>query len=318
MAPKVLKNALYDPAGIPRKDFNRFILAWLRERCTLKEHRSPKAFTSTRIRYDSNLASLTTKGKLQNLDAHRLLLSDLTSIISQVDLSAELQKRLPPGLINPGGIRTTVSQGVLKNTGENFVNIIVYALANLLSHQDEVLIDKGPPPLLRKTLSLRRRFGGTHEQRVLSLGIETDFCIFQRSTPLNAIIASAKTRLKEVFHVGTMWKILFDMIGDRYCKRKWGLSSRGDVKQIHYVFATSDGIRETGANTQGPDLKPDGVRNLIAADASFFDYVFVSKPGIKYVSKTLDLAAGRECLFHELGCLIDLIQQKYSPLGLRL
>jgi hypothetical protein len=47
-------------------------------------------------------------------------------------------------------------------------------------------------------------------------------------------------------------------------------------------------------------------------DASFFDYVFVSKTGISHVSNTLKLSGIREALFHELGCLIDMTEQKFG------
>src|SRR6185503_15231338 len=113
----------------------------------------------------------------------------------------------------------------------------------------------------------------------------------------NAIVVSAKTRLKEIFHVGTMWKLLFDMLDDDYCLDKWGLSGpTGEIK-MRYVFATADNIPAGGKQTQGPDVERAEVRNLIAMDASFFDYVFVSKSGIDHVSPTLNVSLGREALF---------------------
>lgn len=142
--------------------------------------------------------------------------------------------------------------------------------------------------------------------------VESDFCIFSRTNPLNAIVCSAKTRLKEVFHIGTMWKLFFDVLDDEHCKQKWGLRGVGGTSDMDYVFATADNIREGGKNSQGPDLKPEGVRNLLALDASFFDYVFVSKSGLDYVSDRLVYTSGREALFHELGCVLDMISSKYG------
>jgi hypothetical protein len=242
------------------------------------------------------------------------MLSQLTEVVNGCDLAGELTSRLPDALINSGGSRSTLSQGMMKNAGENFVNAIVYALADTLQEQDDVLVDKGLPPPLRDKMTMVRKFVGTKEQRDLELVVESDFCVFSRSNPLNAIVCNAKTRLKEVFHIGTMWKLFFDMLDDGHCQRKWGLSAAGDTSKMHYVFATADNIREGGKNSQGPDLKPEGVRNLLALDASFFDYVFVSKTGLKYVSPTLANANERETLFHELGCIIDLIRLKYPAL----
>jgi hypothetical protein len=304
---------LYCRDGSPTTSFNSKVKAWLSGKILLAEHSKPAAFEESRQLYDALIEELITSSCLSRRAAHRSLLSSLTEdLIFKVDLSAELAKRLPPGLISKRGIRSTIAQGVLKNMGENFVNLIVYALADYLGEQDNVLVDKGIPPSLKSELGLKRKFIGISERRDLELGIECDFCIFSRSNPLNSIIGSAKTRLKEVFHVGTMWKILFDMIGDPYCRKKWGLAAGGTTQDMLYIFATSDSIREGGVNSQGPDLKENGVRNLIAADASFFDYVFVSKTGLKYVSKSLSLKGGKESLFHELGCLLDLVRQKFS------
>lgn len=201
-----------------------------------------------------------------------------------------------------------------KNNGENFVNAIVYALAHLLSHQDEVLVDKGAPPALKRALKLTRivKLKGCPKPLALDIPIECDFCVFARSNPLNAIIVSAKTRLKEVFHVGTMWKLIFDMIGDAHCEKKWGSVHTEQLKKALYCFATADMIPPGGERTQGPDIERDDPRNLIKMDASFFDYVFVSKPNIGHVARTLDIGAGREALFHELGCIVNLVQQKFA------
>ena len=308
--PRRTRCSLYGNGGVPCPSFNRRLIDWLSSACQLVEHQTPKAFESTRVAYDAMYSRFLASGA-STVEAHKAILCDLTKLMSGIDINSELESRLSSGLVNPGGIRTTVAQGVVKNTGENFVNTVVYALAKLLSGQDEVLVDKGAPPVLKESLRIMRSFRGRSEQRKMTLDIEADLTVFARGDPLNAIIVSAKTRLKEVFHVGTMWKLLFDMIGDPVCQAKWGLSATGDTSRMVYAFATSDSIRSTGRNSQGPDLKPEGVRNLIAADASFFDYVFVSKTGLDYVSTELNLTGGREALFHELGCLVDLISQKF-------
>jgi hypothetical protein len=215
--------------------------------------------------------------------------------------------------VNVGGFRTTLSQGVAKNVGENFVNIIVYALADLLSHQDTILIDKGVPPALRKAITLRRKVTLKTGVREIHIPIESDASIFSRTDPRSAILISAKTRLKEVFHIGTMWKILFDVLGDDNCQRKWGLhrDSSEPVSNMLYVFATADMVSSEGRKTQGPDVERTEPRNLIAMDASFFDYVFVSKVGIAHVDNQLSIGQ-RGALFHELGCIIDLVEQKFE------
>jgi hypothetical protein len=229
------------------------------------------------------------------------------------DITGHLAERLEDQNINPGGFRTALSQGVAKNTGENFINIIVYALADALSFQDRVLVDKGLPPTIRQCLTLERDVPtGEDSVRKLRITIESDLCIFSRDPGDAAIVANAKTRLKEIFHIGTMWKLLFDMIGDEYSLKKWGLRGPSTVPNMNYVFLAADMIPKGGRRTQGPDIERPEVRNLIAVDASFFDYVFVSKAGIDHVARTLDASRRKESLFHELGCLLDLIQQRFA------
>lgn len=138
--------------------------------------------------------------------------------------------------------------------------------------------------------------------------------------PPYAIVVSAKTRLKEVFHIGTMWSLLLAIMSDEYCLQKWNLKTNAsveDLASISYVFATADMIPETGERTQGADVGRTEVRNLIAMDAAFFDYVFVAKPkqGYVHIADSLDMEQGREALFHQLGCLLDLIEQKFGPIG---
>jgi hypothetical protein len=251
------------------------------------------------------------------------MLSGLTDLFFGIDIRPELEARLSSELPNVNSFRSQLSQGLAKNTGENFINVIAYALADALIDQDEVLVDKNLPPHLRDILTLKRTFTGTVTGSVeLELPIESDLTIFSRSNPTSAIIVSAKTRLKEVFHIGTMWALFFGMLDDQYCQRKWGLKRALDVstKDMQYVFATADLIaeKEEGTKKQGPDIRIDQpMRNLLSADASFFDYVFVSKQGRYGVSETLNLNKGREALLHELGCLLDLIEQKYLNVELR-
>ncbi len=302
---------LYGPDGVPGAGFNRLVLRWLNDDIQIREHKPPAAFSGLRAAYDAGLAALVAAGAGPR-EAHAQLLSNLTAMMLGDDLRAILAPRLAAANINTGGFRTALAQGIAKNSGENFTNSIVYALANLLAGQEEILVDKGPPPALRERLLLERTFtapDGTAD--VMHMPIEVDACIFRRDDPTNAIIISAKTRLKEVLHVGTMWKILFDTIGDPHTLGKWGLTSGDALTDTLYVFAAADMIAAGGTRTQGPDIG-DEVRNLIRADASFFDYVFVSKTGLRSVAGTLDLVAGREGLFHELGLLITLVEQKFG------
>ena len=190
---------------------------------------------------------------------------------------------------------------------------MVYALSCLLENEDSVLVDKGMPPKLKEAMTLTREVESLGTKRTITIPIEGDMCIFSRQNQLDAIVISAKTRLKEVFHIGTMWKLFFDIADDEYCLNKWGLESRStSLKDAVYLFATADMVNTSGRNSQGPDVERDEPRNLISMDASFFDYVLVSKSGISHVSDSLDFNAGRESLFHELGCLIDLVEQKFS------
>lgn len=309
--PRAAKPRLYQN-NIPTANFNETVLKWLRGEIKIPEHQKTAAFEPVRTLFDAGLKELTpTESKRES---HRTLLSNLTTMLLGVDLTGHLSARLIGNLINETGFRTALSQGAAKNNGENFVNAIVYSIAQLLRDQDEVLVDKGTPPPLREELELRRtiKLSAIAAPITMHIPVECDFAIFSRSNPRKAIIVSAKTRLKEVFHVGTMWKLLFDMIEDEYCAKKWGVTSSGSTSEMKYCFATADMIPPGGKKTQGPDVERDEVRNLIAMDASFFDYVFVSKADIPHVSKELNLTAGRETLFHELGCLIDLIEQTFG------
>ncbi len=305
------KTSLYKK-GAPKVGFNRSVLNWLKGTEQVREHKSPAAFEGLRTAYDKATDVARIAGKT-NREAHRITLSRLTELLFGHDLGAELAERLLSDPINKAGFRTTLSQGVAKNVGENFVNIIVYALADLLSDNDAVLVDKGLPPALKEALVLKRQVKFADRIKTIHIPIEGDLAIFSRTDPTNAIIISAKTRLKEVFHIGTMWALLFDAIEDEYLQNKWGLEPSGSsVENALYVFATADMVNASGHKTQGPDVERDQPRNLIAMDASFFDFVLVSKTGISHVSDTVNLAGPREALFHELGCLIDIVEQKFG------
>ena len=312
------KVKLYNLRGEPEPNFNQIVCDWLEGMIEIKEHQPPKQLSSLLKSYKDALNNIVTASpsQVEGGKCDQVLMSNLTKIMFGDDITSQIRDRLKDENINPAGFRSTISQSVAKNTGENFVNIIVWAIANYLSHQDEILVDKGVPPALKSLIKLRRSFTDiTGEERILEIPIECDFCIFSRSNPQNAIICSAKTRLKEIFHIGTMWKIFFDMIDDDYCLSKWNLSKvvpEASTKNMLYVFITADMIHKEGKNTQGADVERDEPRNLIAVDASFFDYVFVSKTGISHVSNTLNLLGKREALFHELGCLLDLIEQKFN------
>lgn len=310
MAPRILKPRLYQTkTSNPQPCFNAMVLQWLQDELRVVEHSPAAAFLPVRTLFDLEIEQL---GSPASRNAHRALLSRLTPMLLDIDLTDHLKGRLLASLVNETGFRTTLSQGQAKNNGENFVNAIVYSLARLLQHQDDVLIDKGTPPCLKSALTLKRTASLASGVASFRVPIECDFAIFSRSNPSNAIVVSAKTRLKEVFHIGTMWKLLFDMAGDRHCEEKWGLTSEGVTANIEYCFATADMIPPGGKNTQGPDVERTSPRNLIAMDASFFDYVFVSKTGIPHVANTLNYSGEREALFHELGCLVDLIEQKFG------
>ena len=306
------KIRLYDPVGVPCPEFNARIKEWLESKRSLREHTKPAAFEQVRDKYCKAVAAHQAAG-LSNRDAHRVALSTLTNMLLGHNLAAELRDRLSEDPINPAGFRTTLSQGVAKNVGENFVNVIVYALAALLANQDRILVDKGMPPALRKALTLKRTVPLKTGAKEIRIPIECDAAVYCREDCLNAIIISAKTRLKEVFHIGTMWKILFDILGDQRSQEKWGLTRDvdADVSKILYVFATADMVAEGGRKTQGPDVERPEPRNLIAMDASFFDYVFVSKTGIAHAENEIALGT-RGALFHELGCLVVLIEQKFA------
>ena len=111
-----------------------------------------------------------------------------------------------------------------------------------------------------------------------------------------------------------MWKIFFDMINDQNSLDKWNLNTNdgADLRKTLYLFVTADMVKKGAKKSQGGDVERDEPRNLIAMDASFFDYVMVSKTGISHVSESLNLTSKKESLFHELGCLIDLIEQKFK------
>lgn len=298
---------------MPVHHFNGLVRDWLSGTVRLKEHGEPAAFAGLLAMYHAAWNSLVQQGAAPK-EAHRKLLSDLTKFMFGYDLRFYLQSKHKAALVNLSGFRDTLAQAVAKNTGENFVNLIVFALADLLAQQDEVLVDKGLPPLIREGLATQRSMPLPTGARLIDIKIEADLCVFSRSDPSNAILITAKTRLKEIFHISTMWKILFDMLDDPHCLAKWSLKRSQPFKtsDILYAFATADMVNTQAKGTQGGDVERATVRNLIAMDASFFDYCFVSKTGISHVSNTMLSSGPREALFHELGCIIDLIEQKFG------
>lgn len=304
---------LYGPHGAPASDFNSLVRRWLTEELAVAEHTKPAAFAGLRIAYDAIIKDLVARGQSAR-DAHRATLSSLTQLMFSHDLTEELKGRLASSLINDTGFRTTLSQGVAKNVGENFVNLLVFAIATLLEHQDEILVDKGLPPALKTALTLHREVNLQSGTKQIQIPLEGDFAVFSRSDPLSAVVVSAKTRLKEAFHIGTMWALFFDMIDDPSCLTRWQLTADANVtrSKLCYAFATADMVNAGGKKSQGPDVERPEPRNLIAMDASFFDYVFVSKTGIPHVATTLNYGTQREALFHELGCILDLVEQKFG------
>lgn len=306
------KIVLYDANGNPEADFNKRVLQWLNGVGVVKEHQPLKAFASLRTQIDVVANAVMKKGESKQ-DAYKTVLNILTKMMLGIDLQSELRARLDAETINDKGFRSALSQGVAKNNGENFVNAIVYCLCRTYEDSDEILIDKGCPPRIKKILHLKRIVPLLSGEKTIEINVECDFAIFSRRNPERAIALSAKTRLKEVFHIGTMWKLFFDTIGDPVSLEKWSLRGHSSKPQISYCFATADMIPEGGAKTQGPDVPCDSdARNLIQMDASFFDYVYVSKTGSKIASAVNIRANKKEGLFHSMGCLIDHINQ-YLP-----
>lgn len=309
LAPEKPKKTHLYLAGAPAPQFNKLVLSWLKGELEVYEHAPPRAFDGLRKAYDDLRGELVAKGA-SKLDSHKKVLSTLTDLMLGTDLRTKLLELLGDRAYD-GGFRSALAQGLAKNVGENFTNAIVYGLADLLCDQDEVLVDKGLCAPVKPLVRIQRPIALSHQNENLDVLIEVDFAIWRRDAPDDAIVGSAKTRLKEIFHIGTMWKLFFDMIDDPAAKQKWGLVAAGPTTNMDYVFATADLIGGKAERSQGPDISDSGVRNMIKFDASFFDYVFVSKSGTQ-MSSTLDLAAGRETLFHELGCLVDLTAQKFA------
>jgi hypothetical protein len=305
--------------SVPIAGLNRCVVSWLKNDIATREHGKPAAFDEMRNACDLEVEALLEDPTISDeWAARKQLLSRMTDLMFGDDISGRLMN-LSSDRINPAGFRSALSQSVAKNTGENFINSLVYVLASALADQDEILVDKGVPPPLKPLLMMNKTFTDKDgKARKIDIKIEVDFAIWRRSDPTQAIVVNAKTRLKEVFHIGTMWKLLYDILGDPYCQQKWGLTVPDRAPDMLYVFATADMIRSTGTNSQGADVERKEVRNLIAMDASFFDYVFVSKTGIDHVANELVLERGREALFHEMGCLLDLITQKFPDCDLKL
>lgn len=310
------KPKLFNNNGDPVHEFNEHVLSWL-DGTPYADRPSPKAFTGLLAAYNESVKThVTDDTVLTRWKAQRHALTGLTETMFSFDMTPELLERMSQREINPnGGFRTPLAQSAAKNIGEHFANLTVYGLADALKFQDDILVTKGIPPHLRSKLILKRNvFNGTNMD-TLFIPIEVDLCIFRRSNPTDAIIVSAKTSLKQTFHQATMYKLFFDCFKYPEAQRIWGLypNDGTDVtKNMLYVFTTADMIKTTGHNTEGPDIERDEVRNLIKLDSSFFDYTFVSKRNIQHVSKTLTYGGDREALFHEMGCLLDLVKQKFT------
>ncbi len=302
------KISLY-AGGHPRADFNTLVVEWLAGRVQLKEHQPAKAFGGARALIDAAIDSSLAEGR-DLTGAARKALSGLTTFMFAQSLNDALGY-LSEDMINEGGFRSARSQGFAKNWGENFVNSIVYVLARAYEHHPNVIVAKGTPKPLKPRLESTRLVPLDGSREEISIGIESDLCVFRRDDPERCVIVNAKTRLKEVFHIGTMWALLFDIMTDPVLRQRFGVVADQplDRRKARYVFATADSVNTGGERTQGCDVERDAPRNLIKMDALFFDYVFVSKEGIGHVARELDTTRAREAVFHELGCIIDLVDQ---------
>lgn len=293
----------------PRTDFNTLVVDWLAGRIQLREHQPAKAFGGARALLDAAIDSSLADGR-DLAGAARKALSGLTTYMFAQSLNDALGY-LSEDMINEGGFRSARSQGFAKNWGENFVNSIVYVLARAYEHHPQVIVAKGTPRPLRPRLESTRLVPLHGSREAISIGIESDLCVFRRDDPERCVIVNAKTRLKEVFHIGTMWALLFDIMTDPVLRNRFGVVADNplDRRKARYVFATADSVNSAGERTQGCDVEREAPRNLIKMDALFFDYVFVSKEGIGHVARELNPRRTREAVFHELGCIIELIDQ---------
>lgn len=244
--------------------FNETVVAWLEHEKQISNHVPPKTFPDVIPRYHKALDALKQK---KSSRPEKDIMNRLTDILLGVDLRQSLEKRLESESTS-SGFRSPVSQGMAKNTGENFVNLIVYNLARSLGDTG-ICVEKGTPPRLREESRLERKIFGEK----LEIPIEGDLTVFEFDNPLNAIMVNAKTRLKEIFHVGTMWKLFFDIASSEELLRKWELGSKArDLDEVLYCFATADLVPPGGTRSQGPDVEVKDPRNLLKVDASFFDF----------------------------------------------
>jgi hypothetical protein len=284
--------------------FNSMVVDWLEGKAKVVNHSEPMTFGLLLKPYAAHLDGLRKSGSTY---PEKEMLNHLTDLLLGMDLKSELEKRLSssPG---KGGFRSQVTQGIAKNVGENFVNLIVYNMARNLGSTG-LCVDKGLPPALKKEMTLSKKMLGSE----ILVPIEGDLCIFNWKDQTQAIVINAKTRLKEIFHVGTLWKILFDISKDEVLMRRWGFSPPARrLDAVCYCFATADMIPRGGVKTQGPDVDVDDPRNLIKMDASFFDWVFVSKSGIGHTGKGIDGSLERKNFFHELASVYDLIEHWFK------
>ncbi len=209
------------------------------------------------------------------------------------DITPELAKKHSQETAN-GGVRTSLSQSVVKNIGEHFVNLIVYGLADLLKYQDEILVVKGCPAPLRSMLTVTRQVSTLTVEKQLTVPIEVDMAIFRRSDPTDAILVNAKINFKTA-KLSVNERKNFDALRSS--------SAGGVASNMLYVFATAD---------TGSELDRQKIRNDTEIIGSYFDYSFVAKTDNEHVASNLAYGGRKESLFHELGCLMDLIQQKFK------
>jgi len=128
------------------ESFNKSVIRWLRGEVQISNHSQPIAFRPYIYAYEDLKRKLNeSRGK----PPQREILNHLTDILLSVDLKKELSKRLSDE--TGSGFRSALSQGLAKNMGENFVDLIVYNLAEGLGNSG-IVVDKGVPPLLKKEM----------------------------------------------------------------------------------------------------------------------------------------------------------------------
>lgn len=283
--------------------FNSRVVSWLEGRQQISNHDPPKTFRYLIDPYNDMIRELREGG---DGNPNKTILNNLTKLLMNPDIKRHLKEVY--GDDTNEGFRSDLSQALAKNVGENFVNLIVYNLASNL-RSTGLCVDKGLPPKLKQEMTLKMdALGGP-----IAIPIEGDLCIFRYEDQTQAIVLNAKTRLKEISHIGALWSILEDIAKDESMMKKWGIVPPArKLKDVAYCFATADMIPPGRKKTQGPDIERDKPRNLIRMDAAFFDWFFVSKSGIKHTGKSIGEDLERTTLFHELATIYDLIEHKFK------